>query len=101
MRPDIAIVCDHRGDKIIKPPKAVIEVVSPSTKKVDEEIKPLLYAEEGIENYILVYPEEERIVCLTLEGKKYREKPCEDSMEIKLSDGCTLKIDPKEVWKRI
>ncbi|HIO41399.1 MAG TPA: Uma2 family endonuclease, partial [Aquifex sp.] len=99
--PDIAVVCDHEGDKITKPPKVVIEVVSPSTKKVDEEIKPLIYAREGVKYPLPVYPEREKMVCLVPKGERYEGIPCGEEIEISPKGDCGLKLSAKGVWERV
>ena len=101
LRPDIAVVCDHKGDKITKPPKVVVEVISPSTKKVDEEIKPLIYAQEGVKYLLLVYPEREKMVCLVLKGERYESVPCGEEIEISPKGDCRLKLSAKGVWNRV
>ena len=82
-------------------PKVVVEVISPSTQKVDEEIKPLIYAWERVDFLVLVYPKRERLICLTLKGEKYESFPCSKRLEIPLKGNCQIEIDPKEVWERI
>jgi len=67
LRPDIAVVCNEKGEKITKTPKLVIEVVSPSSKRMDEEIKPKIYSTEGVEYYLLAYPESGEIKGFHLE----------------------------------
>ncbi|RTZ60865.1 MAG: Uma2 family endonuclease [Gammaproteobacteria bacterium] len=67
-RPDIAVVCGNKDEKITKTPKLIIEVVSPASRKMDEEIKPLYYAKEGVEYYLLVYPQERKMALKTFKG---------------------------------
>jgi len=100
-RPDLALVCEPVEEKITKPPTLIVEVVSPSSKKMDEEIKPIYYAKVGVEYYILVYPEEEKVVLKTLNGESYITETVEGETPIKLSEDCELTLNPSEIWKRV
>jgi len=101
-RPDIAVICGNKTEKITKTPKLIIELVSPASRKMDEEIKPLYYAKEGIKYYLLVYPWEKKIVLkLLTERRKYKDLILEGEFSFKLKEGCELKLEPNEVWKRL
>jgi Uma2 family endonuclease len=101
-RPDLALVCDNFDEKITKPPILIAEVVSPSSKKMDEEIKPMYYAREGVRYYLLIYPESEQLVLKTLKGNgKYSTKKVKGKIEIPIKGNCKLYLDPDEVWRRV
>jgi len=101
-RPNIAIVCNNEGEKITKTPTLIVEVVSPATKRVDEEIKPMYYAREGVKYYLLVYPEGEKMVLNTLsEDGKYTTQEVNGEIEFTISEGCKVKLNPKEIWRRV
>jgi len=58
LKPDIAVVCDDSNPNYIsKTPDVIFEVLSPSTAKRDETLKFSVYEEEGVEYYVLVYPD--------------------------------------------
>lgn len=62
--PDIALICDD--DKLEKggcygPPDLVIEIVSPSNKKMDYVRKLALYQEAGVREYWIVDPKKETV----------------------------------------
>lgn len=64
VEPDITVVCDR--DKLDKigcngAPDWVIEIVSPSSVKMDYERKRKLYRESGVEEYWIVDPEKEQV----------------------------------------
>jgi len=93
LRPDIAVVCNETGEKITKTPKLIVEVVSPSSQKMDEEIKPQIYAAEGVKYYLLVNPESGEIKVFTLKRNKYRFlKPSEGKVLIEISENCGIEI---------
>ncbi len=100
-RPDIALVCSNKGEKITKTPVLIVEVVSPASKKMDEEIKPLYYAREGVKYYLLVYPQEKKMVLKLLKGKTYEDIPVKERVEFELREGCRLSLEPSEVWRRL
>ena len=64
VEPDITVVCDR--DKLDErgcngAPDWVIEIVSPSSVKMDYERKRKLYRESGVKEYWIVDPEKERV----------------------------------------
>ena len=100
LRPDIAVVCDEKGEKITKTPKLVIEVVSPSSKKMDEEVKPKIYSSEGVHYYFMAYPESGEIKGFSLIGENYKPLQTESGKyKVKISEGCVIEIPPKVEWK--
>ncbi len=100
LRPDIAVVCNEEGEKITKTPKVVIEVVSPSSKKMDEEIKPKIYSSEGVEYYLLAYPESGEIKGFSLKGSEYMPlNPKGNEFVLEISERCRVEIPLKLDWK--
>ncbi|RWX51195.1 Endonuclease, Uma2 family (restriction endonuclease fold) [Candidatus Electrothrix marina] len=100
VRPDIVAVCDVEGEKLVRTPELIIEVVSPSTVKRDERIKLELYQAKGVETYILVYPQERKIVIYQLAGGRYR-KVGDDKMEsfdFRVRD-CPVRLEFERVWR--
>ena len=64
VEPDITVVCDR--EKLDErgcngAPEWVIEIVSPSSVKMDYERKRKLYQESGVEEYWIVDPEKEQV----------------------------------------
>lgn len=62
VRPDIIVVCDRSKNslnRIIGAPDMIIEVVSPSTIRRDRVEKLNLYKRAGVQEYWIVYPDEE------------------------------------------
>jgi len=100
-RPDLAVVCSNKDEKITKTPILIVEVVSPASRKMDEEIKPIYYSKEGVKYYLLIYPDRKEAVFKTLEDGKYKTEPVKGRLKIETPEGCNLEIDLNGVWKRI
>ncbi len=59
LRPDVVVVCGDESERYVSvAPKIVAEVVSPSTAHLDEGVKKEIYEEEGVEYFLLLYPED-------------------------------------------
>ncbi|EDP74713.1 Uma2 family endonuclease [Hydrogenivirga sp. 128-5-R1-1] len=67
VRPDMVVVCSEKPfDKLTFAPDMAVEVVSPSTRDKDEELKRMLYEKKGLRWYVLVYPEDKKVKVFTL-----------------------------------
>lgn len=62
---------DENEAYLTKAPKVVVEILSPSTAKKDETVKFDIYEEEGVQYYILVYPDDLRAKVYSLKDGKY------------------------------
>ncbi len=74
VQPDICVVCD--ASKIDErgcngAPEMIIEILSPSNKQTDLKDKYHLYAESGVTEYWIVYPQDEVIHQYVLQEEKY------------------------------
>ena len=88
LKPDVALVCGELPKYIQKPPIAVFEIISPSTKLRDEITKKEIYEKEGV-NLFLVYPNEKKII--------FNDKEIE---KIEIDSLCgKIKFDKNEVFK--
>lgn len=58
VRPDLSVVCNlgHRGQFLTQKPTIIFEILSPSTKRKDRDLKYRLYQEAGVEYFILIEP---------------------------------------------
>ncbi len=74
IRPDLMVLCGEIPEKVESPPQMVIEIVSPSSRQVDEGLKFELCEREGVKYFVLVYPEEKKVKVFELVEGKYREK---------------------------
>lgn len=69
VQPDIVVVCDRskiddRGCK--GAPDLVIEILSPSTSKIDMQVKFILYQRVGVKEYWLVHPSDKTVMVFRL-----------------------------------
>ena len=74
VEPDVTVVCDR--DKLDDrgcngAPEWVIEIVSPTSVKMDYERKRKLYQESGVEEYWIVDPEKERVSVYRFQENDY------------------------------
>lgn len=70
IQPDFMIVCDREKiweDRIYGAPDFIVEVLSPSTRKRDTDVKLLKYRNAGVREYWIVDLEKERIICYFFE----------------------------------
>ena len=73
VRPDIVFTCDDEGEAYLtKAPKIIVEIISPSTARKDETVKFDLYEAEGVQYYLIVYPDDLKAKAYTLKEGKYR-----------------------------
>ncbi len=99
LRPDVFITCEEVEDKLLKPPKVVFEVVSPSTVEKDEKLKFELYQREGVPYFVLVYPDlkKAKVYKLTDGGYKKLIDAVKDKVEFELGR-CRVELDFSKVW---
>jgi len=74
VRPDVSFVCEKMDNYILKAPKIIFEISSPSTAKRDEITKKELYKNEKVEYYVLVYPNELKAKIFKLKNREYEKE---------------------------
>ena len=70
VQPDVLVVCDrskYRDGRVWGAPDLVVEVLSPSTRRKDMQLKMYKYAGAGVREYWMVDPEKKLIVQYDLE----------------------------------
>jgi len=77
VQPDIVFIAKNRlaivkEKGIFGVPDWVIEIVSPSTRKIDIKLKKDLYERFGVREYWMVYPEDEKVEVYLLKGGDYK-----------------------------
>ena len=63
VKPDISVICDRNklhDQGCFGAPDWIIEIVSPSSRRMDYSTKNTLYSEAGVQEYWIVDPEKER-----------------------------------------
>ncbi len=102
LRPDVVLICDEPHDKYItKAPEIIIEIISKSTAKNDENYKFDKYQSEKVKYYIIVYPDDLTAKVYKLINGKY-DKEGDFSKELyKFEDTtCKVSVDFDKVFKR-
>ena len=70
VQPDVLIVCDrdkYKNGRIFGAPDMVVEVLSPSTKKKDMQLKMFKYASAGVREYWMIDPQKKLVIQYDLE----------------------------------
>jgi len=99
--PDIVVVCDKSklDDRICEgAPDMVIEILSPSTARMDKRLKYKKYQSAGVKEYWIVDPEMNRLEVNILENEKYTTRIYmeNDKAPVHILDG--FEIDLAEVF---
>lgn len=104
VEPDITIVCDKSklDEKGCKgAPEMIIEIISPSTGKIDKIVKFNKYEKTGVKVYWIVEPELKlvNVFILQTNGRYGRPDVFSDEDKIKVSIFSDLEIDMKAVFE--
>ena len=104
IQPDVLIVCDrskYRNGRVFGAPDLVVEVLSPSSKKKDMQIKLSKYYDAGVREYWIVDPEKKILVQYDME---HMELPsvynAESTIPVLIWNG-EYSIDLKEMFDTI
>ncbi len=102
VRPDLLVVCeDEAEDYVRKTPEVVFEIVSPTSATKDENLKFLLYQQEGVKYYVLVYPEGRRIKVYKLMEGRFIKVFDDTKGSFRLEVSCPFEVKLDELWKRM
>ncbi len=104
VRPDSLIVCDLDSSKayLDKAPEIIFEVLSPSTKKKDRNLKSIIYAKNSVKYYILVEPAGNFAEVYKLEnGKYYLEGEFKKQSYNFKFNSCEIEFSFKEIFENI
>ncbi len=94
IRPDIMVLCGDMPERVESPPQMVIEIVSPSSRQIDEGLKFELCEREGVKYFVLVYPDDRMVKVFELSNGRYREKP-DKRFDL---NGCNVELDFEEAF---
>jgi Uma2 family endonuclease len=101
--PDLLVVADPRHVTkrgIESPPLLVVEILSPSTSKVDRGVKSRRYAELGVKHYWIVDPERQRLECHRLaDGAFLPVMDAEGETTLAHPDWDGLVVDLAALWR--
>jgi len=100
LRPDVAVVCNDFSSKITKTPEIIFEVVSPSTVHKDLNLKYMIYEEEKVKYYVLVFPNELIAKVYKLNGNKYEKVGSFREEKVEFDIECSLTVDFDNIFKR-
>lgn len=101
-RPDVVLICDEPHDAYItKAPEIVVEIVSKSSVKNDENYKFHKYEAEKVNYYVIVYPDDLRAKIYKLKESKYDKQGdfSKESYEFE-ETLCKASINFDKVFKR-
>ena len=99
VRPDVLVVCNQEGDFIRKAPELIVEIVSPSSVRRDEHLKFELYETEGVQIYIIVYPEEQKAKVFQLkEGRYIKQGDYLQNTFNSSMQGCAFELNFATIW---
>ena len=101
LKPDVAMICNENNNFITKAPEIIVEVISPSTAKIDEKIKFDIYQKEGVKYYILAYPN--HLFAKIYKNKDGRFKKIGDFEveELILDVKCKVNINFDNIFKKL
>ena len=103
VRPDVLVICfAPEGERITRAPSMIAEVVSPESARRDEHTKLALYAAEGVEHYLLLYPRQRKVKAYRLVEGRYVKAGDFHAETHRVDLGpCTAQIDCARLWVRL
>ena len=97
VQPDIVVVCDQSkldSKRLNGAPDLVIEIVSPSTSRLDRLTKLNKYLHAGVREYWIVDPVDKALAVHVLEGGKYVLSAYDstETVSVSILDGCEVAL---------
>ena len=89
VEPDISVICDpdKLNDKgCFGAPDWIIEIVSPSSRRMDYFTKPFKYRTAGVREYWIVDPDRKRIVVYDFESEGTKDYSFSDTVKVNIYD---------------
>ncbi|CAA6800080.1 MAG: Unknown protein [uncultured Sulfurovum sp.] len=100
VKPDMLVICYEPNEKITRKPEIIFEIASKSTVKKDETLKYELYQQEGVEFYIIVYPEKKVAKVYQLkEGRYLKVQDFSDELYKFELEKCKIDFDFSKIWR--
>ena len=100
-KPDVAMICNETNKFITKAPEIIVEVISPSTAKIDEKVKFEIYEKEGVKFYILAYPNHLFAKVYENRDGKFQKIGDFTNETIKLNAYCEVEINFDTIFKKL
>lgn len=100
VRPDVMLICQAIDETVMVTPEIIVEVVSASSTKRDEVMKFDLYQREGVQYYLLAYPEKRlaKIYLNEIGGFRKSGDYSNELVEFKIRN-CSFSIDFSLIWR--
>ncbi len=95
VEPDISVICDKNKltDKGCNgAPDFIIEIVSPSSRKMDYVTKTALYSDSGVREYWVVNPQQNSVTVYGFEGDTYVSYTFDDAIPVGIYPGFSITI---------
>jgi Uma2 family endonuclease len=101
VQPDIFYISNERSHiitekNIVEAPDLVVEIISESRKIRDQTTKKALYEKYGVEEYWLVYPDEEKVEQFVLRNEVFElknELQIPQKIVSSVMDGCSIPLE--------
>jgi len=102
LRPDVVLTCGETNESyLIKAPEVIVEIISKSTAKRDENYKFDIYEAEKVKYYIIVYPDDLIAKVYKLDNKLYDKQGDFGNETYKFKETiCQISIDFQKVFQR-
>ena len=100
VEPDISIICDQNklNDKgCVGAPDWIIEIVSPSSKRMDYMIKLFKYRTAGVREYWIVDPDKDRITLYNFEKDDIAEFSFADDIPVSIYPGFSINLSKPNI----
>jgi Uma2 family endonuclease len=104
VQPDLVVIRESRLDiyqpegTVVEPPDVVVEIVSPSSNRIDRVQKMALYARSGVPESWIVASDERTLVLYTLQGDEYVTVAPDARGLLASQMHSGLRLDPNEVY---
>ena len=103
VQPDIVVVM--KSNRIVTPtkikgvPELVVEILSPSTRERDQQLKRELYEQNRVPEFWIVDADNQLVSCYRLSSEGTYAQPTQHSDEVSIAlENVTARIDLSKVW---
>lgn len=101
VRPDVMVICNQSGERVVKAPVIIFEVTSKQSARRDEILKFELYRMEGVKFYGIAYPEYKKVRFYELLNGEYQKRgDFTDEKYVFELTSCSIEFDFNKIWRR-